>query len=148
MAKSSRIKVPKRVAGVKIPKAVRKGPVMDFVNSTTGRVLIAQALTAAIGVFAYKHATPETRERIRGKVRQGADGTRASLERNTARLSFAFGEAVTAFRTALGEPGGQNPESAAAALAQELEKVEERVGKKKKKQEKQDWSSSEPVNPH
>ena len=51
MAKS-RIKVPKRLAGVKIPKAVRKGPVMDFVNSKSGRILIAQALTAAIGVLA------------------------------------------------------------------------------------------------
>ncbi|HEU5135189.1 MAG TPA: hypothetical protein VFU13_08615 [Steroidobacteraceae bacterium] len=40
------------MVGVKIPKSVRKGPIMDFVNSTTGRVLIAQALTAAIGVFA------------------------------------------------------------------------------------------------
>jgi hypothetical protein len=145
MAKPTRIKVPKSVAGVKIPKAVRKGPVMDFVNSTTGRLLIAQALTAAIGVFAYKQAAPETRERIRGKVKKGADGTREALERNTARLSFAFGEAVTAFRTALGEPVAENPETAAAALAQQLEKVEERVGKKKKKQ---DWSSSEPMNPH
>jgi hypothetical protein len=145
MAKASRIKVPKRVAGVKIPKAVRKGPVMDFVNSTTGRLLVAQALTAAIGVFAYKHASPATRDNLRGKVKKGADGTREALERNTARLSFAFGEAVTAFRTALADPAGQPPETAAAALAQQLEKVEERVGKKKKKQ---DWSSSEPVNPH
>ena len=72
MAKS-RIKVPKRVAGVKIPKAVRKGPVMDFVNSKSGRVLIAQALTAAVGVLAYKTASPETRERVRGKVKDGAD---------------------------------------------------------------------------
>jgi hypothetical protein len=144
MAKS-RIKVPKRVAGVKIPKTVRKGPVMDFVNSTTGRALIAQALTAAIGVFAYKHAAPETRDRIRGKVKKGAEGTREALERNSARLSFAFGEAVTAFRTALADPAGQSPESTAAHLAQQLEQVEERVGKKKKKQ---DWSSSEPANPH
>jgi hypothetical protein len=118
---------------------------MDFVNSTTGRALIAQALTAAIGVFAYKHAAPETRDRIRGKVKKGAEDTREALERNTARLSFAFGEAVTAFRTALADPAGRTPASTAADLAQQLEKVEERVGKKKKKQ---DWSSSEPSSPH
>ena len=57
MAKS-KIKVPKRVAGVKIPKSVRKGPVMDFVNSSTGRLLIAEALTAALAVFAYKTCRP------------------------------------------------------------------------------------------
>jgi len=137
MAKS-KIKVPKQIVGVKIPKSVRKGPVMDFVNSTTGRVLIAQALTAAIGVFAYKHAEPETRERIRGKVKKGTDGARDLMARNTARLSYAFGEAVTAFRTALDQPavnGGEEPATDTG--------VED--GKKKKKQ---NWSSSEPVNPH
>jgi len=132
MAKS-RIKVPKRLAGVKIPKAVRKGPVMEFVNSKTGRVLIAQALTAAIGVLAYKQASPETRERVRGKVKNGAEETTEALKRNTARLSFAFGEAVTAFRTSLQQPSAvPDTESAAEGLEQELENVKERSGKKKK----------------
>jgi hypothetical protein len=140
MAKSSKIKVPKQIVGVKIPKAVRKGPIMDFVNSKTGRVLIAQALTAAIGVFAYKQASPETRERVGGKVSQGADDAREYMSRNMARLSFAFGEAVTAFRTALAQPMGQSmeredDESAAAPGIED--------GKKKKKQ---NWSSSEPAN--
>ncbi len=131
MAKS-RIKVPKRVAGVKIPKAVRKGPVMDFVNSKAGRVLIAQALTAAIGVLAYKSASPETRERVRDKVKNGADETTEALKRNTLRLSNAFGAAVTAFRAALGQPSAEpDAQSAAQALAQQLEQVKERVGKKR-----------------
>jgi hypothetical protein len=135
MAKSSKIKVPKQIVGVKIPKAVRKGPIMDFVNSKTGRVLIAQALTAAIGVFAYKQASPDTRERVGGKVSQGADGAREYMSRNMARLSFAFGEAVTAFRTALAQPmENQDDESAAAPGIED--------GKKKKKQ---NWSSSEPA---
>jgi hypothetical protein len=85
MAKS-RIKVPKRVAGVKIPRAVRKGPVMDFVNSSE------------------------------------------ALKRNTARLSFAFGEAITAFRTALGQPSRKaNAASVAEALANQLDQVKELV---------------------
>jgi hypothetical protein len=134
MAKS-RIKVPKHVAGVKIPKAVRKGPVMDFVNSKAGRVLIAQALTAAIGVLAYKQVNTEPRARVRDKVKNGADETTDALKRNTARLSFAFGEAVTAFRTALNQPAGApDAESATQALADQLEHVKERVGKKKKHQ--------------
>ena len=144
MAKS-RIKLPKRVAGVKIPKAVRKGPVVDFVNSSAGRVLIAQALTAAIGVFAYKSATPETREGIRSKAKKGVDGARETLEHNTQRLAFAFGEAVTAFRTALGDPAAPgDPKTAADALSARLQHVADRVGKKKRAA----ISSSEPSPPH
>jgi hypothetical protein len=137
MAKS-RIKVPKKVVGVKIPKSVRKGPVMDFVNSTAGRVLIAQALTAAIGAFAYKHADPETRDQIRGKVKKGTDGAREMMSRNTTRLSYAFGEAVTAFRAALEEP--VPPEFSEAESSTEPRDT--------KKNKKQNWSSSEPVGPH
>src|SRR5687768_16896709 len=132
MAKS-KIKLPKRVAGVKIPRAVRKGPVVDFVNSSAGRVLIAQALTAAIGVLAYKNASPETRDGIRSKAKKGVEGTREALERNTERLAFAFGEAVTAFRTALGDPATPgDPKTAADALSARLKHVADRVGKKKR----------------
>jgi hypothetical protein len=137
MAKS-RIKVPKHVVGVKIPKAVRKGPIMDFVNSTTGRMLIAQALTAAIGVFAYKQADPETRERIRGKVKKGSGDARDLMARSTARLSYAFGEAVTAFRAALDQP--ESNEDSASDTQPGTEDA--------KKNKKQNWSSSEPASPH
>ena len=131
MAKS-RIKVPKRLAGVKIPKAVRKGPVMDFVNSKSGRILIAQALTAALGVLAYQKASPETRERVRGKIKNGADETTDALKRSTARLSFAFGEAVTAFRTSLQQAtAAPDAETAAQELEQQLEDVKGRTGKKR-----------------
>jgi hypothetical protein len=145
MAKS-RIKVPKRLAGVKIPKAVRKGPVMDFVNSKSGRILIAQALTAAIGVLAYTQVSPETRERVRGKIKGGADESTDLLKRNAARLSFALGEAVTAFRTSLQQPSGApDAETAAEGLEQQLEEAKERSGKKKKSPSS---SPSEPPSHH
>jgi hypothetical protein len=137
MAKS-RIKVPKRVVGVKIPKAVRKGPIMDFVNSATGRMLIAQALTAAIGVFAYKQADPETRERVRGKVKKGAGDAREMMSQSTARLSYAFGEAVTAFRAALDRPESN----------EDFEPDTQRDTEDGKKNKKQNWSSSAPPSPH
>jgi|SRR5438128_12654821 hypothetical protein len=137
MAKS-RIKVPKKVVGVKIPKAVRKGPILDFVNSNTGRMLIAQALTAAIGVFAYKQADPETREKLRGKVRKGTGDARELMSHSTARLSYAFGEAVNAFRAALNEPG---PDDRAESDTQP-------VAEEGKKNKKQSWSSPEPASPH
>jgi hypothetical protein len=135
MAKSSKIKVPKQIVGVRIPKSVRKGPIMDFVNSTTGRVLIAQAITAAIGVFAYRKADPETRDHVRSKVKKGANDARELMTRSTALLSFALGEAVTAFRTALDQPAANEAD----------EPAPESDGEAGKKKKKQNWSSSEPV---
>jgi hypothetical protein len=145
-SKASRIKVPKRVAGVKIPKAVRKGPVMDFVNSKAGRLLIAEALTAAIGVLAYKNTDRETLKRAGSKIKDGAGETREAVKRNTARMSFAFSEAVTAFRTALAGPAGEHATRSADAGVDQLERDDDRDDGKKKK--KVSWSSSEPGNPH
>jgi hypothetical protein len=115
MAKKSKIKVPKRVAGVKIPKAVRKGPVLQFVNSSAGRLLVAEALTAAVGVFAYKQATGPNG----GKLKQDALGAEKALKQNTARLSFAFGAGVRAFREALAQPGPAVSHSADGAIEPE-----------------------------
>jgi hypothetical protein len=47
--KKKKLKLPKRIAGVKIPKAARKGPVADFINSSGGQVLLAEALVLAAG---------------------------------------------------------------------------------------------------
>jgi hypothetical protein len=111
MSRKSKIKVPKRVAGVKIPKVVRKGPVLDFVNSSAGRMLIAEALTAAVGLFAYKK-TDES-----GGLERGAGDLEDSLKQNTARLTFAFGEGVRAFREALAQPEGVGEEDGDATEA-------------------------------
>lgn len=107
MAKSkdenTKIKVPKRVAGVKIPKTVRKGPVVDFINSSTGRMLIAKGLTDAVALLAHMNAeSPGTRS-IKDTVVDAED----RHERETARLAFAFGEAVRAFREALAQPASE-----------------------------------------
>jgi hypothetical protein len=134
MAKSSKgkskIKVPKRVAGVKIPKAVRKGPVVDFVNSSAGRLLIAQALTAAVAAFAIKESDSSTGQRVKA----GARSAEEMVKENTARIGHAFAEGVRAFREALGEPLGnrevaRGPEDADDDL--EAETVDEIVAKKK-----------------
>ena len=128
MAKSSKgkskIKVPKRVAGVKIPKAVRKGPVVDFVNSSAGRLLIAQALTAAVAAFAIKESDSPTGERIKAGARSAEEAVKA----NTARLGHAFAEGVRAFREALGNPA-VTPDD--AGDDSEAETVDEIVAKKK-----------------
>lgn len=129
MAKSKgkfRIKVPKRVAGVKIPKAVRKGPVVDFVNSSAGRLLIAQALTAAVAAIAIKESDSPAGERIKS----GARSAEETVKENTARLGHAFAEGVRAFREALGSPnvaaGSEVPE-----IDLDTESVDDTLAKKK-----------------
>jgi len=121
MSKSSKskIKVPKRVAGVKIPKVVRKGPVLQFVNSSAGRMLIAEALTAALGVVAYKQGGDGAE-----KLKLGARDAEKMLERNTARLTHAFGAGVRAFREALMEPA-DGPAPSVAADNADVEDAED-----------------------
>jgi hypothetical protein len=60
-------------------------------------MLVAEALTAAIGLFAYKEATgPDGKA-----LKETAVDVETSFKRNTARLTYAFGEGVRAFREAL-----------------------------------------------
>lgn len=51
MAKKIKIKLPKQVAGIKIPKVIRKGPIGEFLNSGAGQVILAEALVAAAALF-------------------------------------------------------------------------------------------------
>jgi hypothetical protein len=53
---AKRIKLPKRIAGVKIPKGIRKGPVIGFLNTPAGQVVLAQALLVIGGAFAVDKA--------------------------------------------------------------------------------------------
>jgi hypothetical protein len=104
MAKA-KLKLPKRIAGVKIPKALRKGPVGQFLNSSAGQLLVAEALIAAGGAFvAHETDGGEKLKRVGRAASDRSSDARQVLERGSARLSFAFGEAVRAFREALREP--------------------------------------------
>lgn len=97
MSKRKKVKLPKRIAGVKIPKAARKGPVADFLNSSGGQMLLAEALVLAAGVFGVRRlSTPS------GTV--GGLGMRENIAEASARLSYACGEALKAFRAALAQP--------------------------------------------
>jgi hypothetical protein len=57
---AKKLKLPKRIAGVKIPKAIRKGAVAQFMNSAAGQLVIAEALVAAAGAFAVKKTDPSS----------------------------------------------------------------------------------------
>jgi hypothetical protein len=110
------VKVPKRIAGVKIPKTVRKGPIVDFLNSSGGQVLIAEALLLAARSFAGKRVDPDSPvgEFINHpveKAKEAALSGKAAAQRAgngaseaSAKLAHAFEEGMRAFRAALGEP--------------------------------------------
>ena len=121
-SKSKAIKVPKRVAGVKIPKAVRKGPVLQFVNSSAGKLLVAEAITAALAAVAYNHA------KTGGGFKERALDAEDMLKQNAARLTHAFAEGVRAFRQALSE---ESPESSSDPTSQILEAEEVPTASKK-----------------
>src|SRR4051794_28707820 len=67
MAKSNTLKLPKSIAGVKVPKFLRTpGTVEQFLNSPVGRAVLAEALIAAAAALkSYKPAA--------GTVGQGTE---------------------------------------------------------------------------
>jgi hypothetical protein len=62
--------IPKRIAGVKVPKKVRKGPFGELLASRTGQAVIAQAI---FGPNQEPAATPSARRRARTKAAQDAE---------------------------------------------------------------------------
>ena len=75
----SKIKLPKTILGIKIPKELRKGLrkadwLTDLVGSAIGRQLLADTIVAAAGavatvVLAYRPDPPETGHKARRKTR-------------------------------------------------------------------------------
>ena len=96
---AKRIKLPKRIAGIKIPKGIRKGPVVKFLNTPPGQVVLAQALLAIGGVFAVEKARDDDEplhpvEALKDATRNM--GNRADF--TAAKLTRAFAAAAHAFR--------------------------------------------------
>jgi hypothetical protein len=81
-SKRGAIKAPRQIAGVKIPKSVRKGSLAAFINTPIGQAVIANAVLSA-----------------RDALAENPDG----LSETT--LKFAFSEAGKVFADAIrGEP--------------------------------------------
>jgi hypothetical protein len=110
--------LPKRIAGVKVPKSVRKGPLGQLLASRTGQALIAEAIMAAGAVGVAKqandngdgHARRHDQQPNLGRAVvadalrrwQGA-GRGKDADPIGATVAFALGEAARVFVKTLGE---------------------------------------------
>ena len=107
-------KLPKRIAGVKIPKAIRKGPLADFIGSPRGRAIIAEVLMAVGGAAVVGHearrgsstrrALADTGDAVKTAGDKAAHAGADAAQMTGAvsdRISLAFAEAAAAFRNAL-----------------------------------------------
>ena len=121
MAKERKMKLPKRIAGVKIPKGIRKGPIGHFLSSSGGQLVIAEALLAAGGFYAARRLEADTP--AGEALRHPIDSVRAKLGSYGGGTSDRFARAlragVYAFRNTLHEPFADDPTDARAGLRHE-----------------------------
>lgn len=93
--KKAKSLLPKRVAGVKIPRSIRKGRAGRFLTSPLGMTLISQALAAAGAATAVQKADPESKL---GKLR---DHPKSELGKLKTGASDSGDQAVESFRGAI-----------------------------------------------
>jgi hypothetical protein len=145
VARKLKVKIPKRVAGMKIPKTVRKGPLRDFLNSSAGQLLLAEGLIVLGSAVAVRRADPDSRvgwfarhplDSMRDVGRatsRRADWAGETISRESGKLSLAFSEAIRAFRAAMdqAEPAdASTTQDAAEIMSGDLQTEPERAKKK------------------
>ncbi|HYE45533.1 MAG TPA: hypothetical protein VEA44_07130 [Caulobacter sp.] len=101
MAKKRKNRLPKRVAGVKVPKTLRKGRIGKFLVSPEGQKLVAQGLAAAGAMVAASQA-PRAVEAAKEPM---ADAKHAGEEaaHKVGEAGATLGQALTAAALAFAE---------------------------------------------
>ena len=109
--KKSKGLIPKRIAGVKVPKKVRKGRFGELLASKTGQAVIAQAILGAGAVAAGLKAKDNPKVRAaakdaKHKIADTAEGATEDAGSAGSAFAYALGEAARSFAEALrrGEP--------------------------------------------
>jgi hypothetical protein len=129
MAKARKGKVPKKVAGLRVPKSLRKSKTLDtLLGSALGREILAGALVAAAGAAAsYLMKHRPTADQVADAGEAVADaGTQAAVISKdlTMAAAGALAELVTAavdrFRPASPAPARKKRKKAAAARASDV----------------------------
>jgi hypothetical protein len=123
MAKKNRSFLPKRIAGVKVPKAVRKGRFGELLASPTGQAVIAEAIMAIGAVAGAKKVadSPEARCKLADMAvdlkHAGKTAKPKAAPAINGAVAYALGEAARSFSDALHRHGdrGEQPERGAEA---------------------------------
>lgn len=109
--KSKKASLPKRLAGVKIPKKVRKGRLGALLASPLGQELLAGSVAVAGGALAARKAkqSPEARHLASQVKHAGKDGA-ADTQAAASLFAHALGEAARTFAETLQNGGRQAPD--------------------------------------
>jgi hypothetical protein len=105
--------LPRKIAGVKVPKSVRRGRFGELLASQSGQAILAEAIVAAgAAVGAKKVADSPRAKRVVGAAAQRVqDAGHDVADKATAAtgvLAYALGEAARSFAQALNRPDGGN----------------------------------------
>ena len=131
--KKTKSAIPKKIAGVKVPRSVRKGRFGELLASRSGQAVIAQAILGAGAVAAgFKAKDAPGVRRAAHDAKAGAGHAVQSVEAGGAQLAYALGEAARTFAEALrrGEPrsfSGGATDEASAWIPSEGPKADEKA---------------------
>ncbi len=118
MAKTAKAKLPKTVAGLKVPKALRKSGVLEtLVGSHTGRQILADALVAAAAAAAAALMKDRSGTQEGGKGRSRTVMSDATHAAAGAVAGFITDAAQSLITGALGGGEADKPKPAARARA-------------------------------
>jgi len=108
--------LPKRIAGVKVPKAVRRGRFADLLASRQGQALIAEAILGAGAIAAGLKAKDDPKVRrvakdAKDSVVHAGDEAASGVGMASTTLAYALAEGARAFAEALRRGGPAEPRS-------------------------------------
>lgn len=127
MSKKKKSFLPKKIAGVKVPKAVRKGRLGEMIASPAGQAAIAEAVMAAGALAGAKKVKDSPKARgaltdMADKLREAGDGAGKKTARTataaSGALAYALGEAARSFADALQKHGDSEPDDLPVASAE------------------------------
>lgn len=103
--KKAKNHLPKRIAGVKVPKSVRRSRFGALLASPAGQALVAEAVLGAGALVATKTAhNPKVREGAKGatdRIGHAGDEAKHEFAAASSTLTYAVGEAARSFADAL-----------------------------------------------
>lgn len=113
MGKKSRNFLPKKIAGVKVPKKVRKGRFGELLASPAGQALLAEAIMAVGAMAGAKKVadSPQAREKLGGvadAIRSGGKQAKHKAPQVSDAVAYALGEAARSFADALHRHGRED----------------------------------------